>query len=80
MQRYAGAEEIWDFYRARAEEYKLYQHAKFRHNVVGAEWSEADGRWTVKVEDLATGQVTVDSAEVILNCAGVLKCVLTFHT
>ncbi|SPO07708.1 related to monooxigenase [Cephalotrichum gorgonifer] len=70
---YVGAEEIWDFYRARAKEYKLYENAKFNHRVISAEWSEADGRWTVKVENTATGEVTVDSAEVIINCAGVLN-------
>lgn len=71
--RYVGAEEIWDFYRKRAVEYGLYDRAKFNHRVVSAEWSESSGKWTVKVEDTASGQVLEDSAEVVINCAGVLK-------
>jgi cation diffusion facilitator CzcD-associated flavoprotein CzcO len=53
--------------------YGLYNHAKFSHRVLSAEWSESTGKWTVKVEDTTTGQVTEDSAEVVINCAGVLK-------
>jgi cation diffusion facilitator CzcD-associated flavoprotein CzcO len=79
--RYVGAEEIWDFYRQKAAEYGLYDHAKFSHRVVRAEWEEADGRWTVEVEDLISGKITKDSAEVVINCAGVLKYVsfIRFH-
>ncbi|KAG7293464.1 hypothetical protein NEMBOFW57_003515 [Staphylotrichum longicolle] len=70
---YVGAEEIWDFYRKRAVEYGLYDRAKFNHRVVSAEWSESSGKWTVKVEDTASGQILEDSAEVVINCAGVLN-------
>ncbi|PLB36081.1 flavin-containing monooxygenase [Aspergillus candidus] len=70
---YAGAEEIWNFYQQRAKEYGLYKHAKFNQRVIGAEWDEDSGRWTVKVQDAASGKITVDSAEVVLNCAGVLN-------
>jgi cation diffusion facilitator CzcD-associated flavoprotein CzcO len=71
--RYVGAEEIYEFYRKQAVEYGLYDHAKFNHNVIGAEWNEGSGKWTVTVQDMATGKVFEDSAEVVLNCAGVLK-------
>ncbi|KIW96289.1 uncharacterized protein Z519_03358 [Cladophialophora bantiana CBS 173.52] len=70
---YAGAEEIWKFYRDRAEEYGVYEHAKFNHLVVGAEWNEGYGKWTIKVEDLETGKVTEDSADVVINCCGALN-------
>ncbi len=70
---YVGAEEIFDFYRARAVEYGLYDHAKFSHTVIGAEWNESTGKWTVKVQDTVSGAVFEDSAEVVINCAGVLK-------
>jgi cation diffusion facilitator CzcD-associated flavoprotein CzcO len=71
--RYVGAEEIFNFYRARAVEYGVYEHAKFNHKVVGAEWVESAGKWTVKVQDTVSGEVIEDSAEVVINCAGVLK-------
>ncbi|KAJ5818015.1 Flavin-binding monooxygenase-like family protein [Penicillium riverlandense] len=70
---YAGAEEIWKFYRDRAEEYGVYETTKFNHKVVGATWNEENGRWMIKVEDLKTGLATEDSAEVLINCAGVLN-------
>ncbi|KAK3688884.1 flavin-binding monooxygenase [Podospora appendiculata] len=70
---YVGAEEIFEFYRQKAQEYKVYEHAKFNHKVLGAVWSEETGRWTVKVQDLVSGEVSEDSAEVVLNCAGVLN-------
>ncbi|KAK3323137.1 flavin-binding monooxygenase [Cercophora scortea] len=70
---YVGAEEIFEFYREKAQEYKVYEHAKFNHKVLGAEWNEETGKWTVKVQDLVSGEVSEDSAEVVLNCAGVLN-------
>lgn len=73
IDRYAGAEEIWRFYRDRAREYHLYNHAKFEHQVVGAKWNDDEGRWTVNIKDLKTGQVMDDSAEVLINCGGALK-------
>ena len=54
-------------------EYGLYNHAKFDHTVLSAVWSEISGRWTVKVQNNATGEIFEDSAEVVVNCAGVLK-------
>ncbi|KAK0646766.1 flavin-binding monooxygenase [Cercophora newfieldiana] len=72
-QVYVGAVEIWNFYRAQAKEYGVYEHAKFEHRVVAAEWDEQRGVWKVQVEDLKTGKVVEDEAEVVLNCAGVLN-------
>ncbi|PGG97445.1 hypothetical protein AJ79_09206 [Helicocarpus griseus UAMH5409] len=70
---YAGAEELWNFYRDRAEEYGVYERARFNHEIVGATWNESSGKWTVKAKDLKTGQMVVDSADVVINCAGVLN-------
>ncbi|KAK2750490.1 hypothetical protein FQN55_002090 [Onygenales sp. PD_40] len=70
---YAGAEELWNFYRDRAEEYGVYERAKFEHQVAGATWNEDSGKWTVKVENLKTGEMVEDSADVVINCAGVLN-------
>ncbi|KAK2811062.1 hypothetical protein FQN50_002397 [Emmonsiellopsis sp. PD_5] len=70
---YAGAEELWNFYRDRAEEYGVYEHTKFEHQVSGATWNEDSGKWGVKVENLKTGEMVEDSADVVINCAGVLN-------
>ncbi|RFU27187.1 hypothetical protein B7463_g9146, partial [Scytalidium lignicola] len=70
---YVGAEEIWNFYRDRAQEYGVYEHTKFNHKVVGAEWNEEAGMWTVRVENVLTGKILEDSAEVVINCTGALN-------
>ena len=41
--------------------------------MVGAEWNEDLGRWIVRVEDIQTGEEFEDSADVVINCGGVLK-------
>ena len=70
---YVGAEEICEFYKARAREYNVYENAKFNHRVVSSEWDAEVGRWKVKALDEKTGVVVEDEAEVVLNCAGVLN-------
>ncbi|KAF9886732.1 hypothetical protein FE257_011109 [Aspergillus nanangensis] len=72
-QIYAGAEEIWKFYRDRAQEYDLYDHARFNHQVVGARWDEVQSKWFVNIHDLESGQTIEDSAEVLINCSGALN-------
>lgn len=71
--RYAGSEEIWKFYKGEAEKYGVYEHTKFEHKVVAAEWNESTGKWLVKAENLKTGEIVEDSAEVVINCTGALK-------
>lgn len=57
----------------------MYENAKFDHQVVGAKWDDLDGKWTVQVKDLQTGEVKTDSGEVLINCGGALKSVrITF--
>ncbi|KAK1751476.1 flavin-binding monooxygenase [Echria macrotheca] len=70
---YVGAEEIWGFYRDRAREYGVYEHTRFKHRVLGMVWDEQRGKWNVKIEDLESGKVVEDEADVVLNCAGVLN-------
>lgn len=70
---YVGAEEIWDFYRKLAREYGVYEKTKFRHKVVGAEWDDDASVWRVSVENLDTGEIFQDQAEVLFNSGGILK-------
>jgi len=73
MFSYADAKEILGFYKKLARQYGVYEKAKFNHKVVKAEWDNEASLWRVTVEDLLTGRTFVDSAEVLLNCGGVLK-------
>lgn len=70
---YAGGEEIRQWLQRQAKDYGVYEHAKFGHKVLGAEWNEDRGVWQVEVEDLATGSRFTDEAEVLLNGGGALK-------
>lgn len=70
---YASGEEIWRWYKKLAEKYQVYEHTKFKHKVVGAEWSESEQIWQVEVEDLETGHSFIDKAEVLINGGGPLK-------
>lgn len=70
---YASGEEIWKWYKKLAEEYEVYEHTKFKHQVAGAEWNEDEQVWKVEVENLGTGQKFVDTAEVLINGGGPLK-------
>ena len=70
---YASAEEIWTWYKGQAEEYGVYEHAKFKHQVVGLEWLEKEQVWRVEVEDLEKGEKFVDTANVVINGGGPLK-------
>ncbi|KAH7350133.1 hypothetical protein B0T11DRAFT_290621 [Plectosphaerella cucumerina] len=70
---YASGQEINEHYRSLAKEYGVYEHTKFRHKIVGAEWSPDEAAWRLSVEDLATGDQHVHVAEVFINSGGVLN-------
>ncbi|KAH8810611.1 hypothetical protein F5884DRAFT_875183 [Xylogone sp. PMI_703] len=70
---FADGSEIWQFYRKLAREYGVYEKTKFGHRVVGAQWDNDAGLWRVTVEDLATNEIFVDSAEVLINSGGILN-------
>ncbi len=71
--RYAPAAEIEAFYKGLAKEYDVYEHTKFRHAIRRAEWDKDENVWAITVENLETGEVFVDRAEVFLNLGGNLK-------
>jgi cation diffusion facilitator CzcD-associated flavoprotein CzcO len=46
----ANAPEILAYLRRTAEQHGVEEHTRYRHRVVAANWSQADGRWIVDVE------------------------------
>ena len=46
---------------------------RFRHEVVGASWDSDKGVWDVKIKNIETGGIFIDSAEVLINGGGILK-------
>ncbi|KAJ4991813.1 steroid monooxygenase [Stagonosporopsis vannaccii] len=73
---YVEAEEIFNFYKGRAQAYGVFEYLKLRHQVHEAVWNKEKGKWILSVENLTTKQVIVDEAEVLINAGGFLKFVL----
>jgi hypothetical protein len=45
------------------------------HQITGAYWDEERGLWDVHVKNILDGSTFIDSAEVFINCGGILKSV-----
>jgi monooxygenase len=71
-----GAQAIVDgasilrYVRETAAEYGLEERIRFHHRVVGAEWSSADSRWRVTVEQVETGETVEVTCRFLFSCAG----------
>ncbi len=65
----ADGESILRYIRETAEEYGVPDHIRFGHRVRAAEWSSADGHWTVEVERAGAPQPLRFTAS-WLFCAG----------
>lgn len=72
---YVGAPEIHQYFRQLADDEGMWDSIKLSHQVVGAEWNEAEGMWHVDVKNLDTDQVFEDKCHFLLDATGVLKCV-----
>jgi len=66
----ADGDSIRDYIKDTAEEYKVKEHIQFGLKVVSSNWSSKDARWTVKVENEATGEVEHYSCEFLIGCTG----------
>lgn len=49
------------------------KYVKLCHKVIGAEWQEETQEWAVKAENLSTGEIVEDRANVLINASGVLN-------
>ena len=61
---------ILEYVQETAREFGVEQHIRFRHKVVRAEWSTAEGRWTVTVERVDTGQTLTLTCTFLFMCSG----------
>jgi len=66
----ADADEILDYLRETVAENDLGRHIRFATKVLGADWSSADARWTVRVQDAATGATRELTCGVLFSAAG----------
>jgi cation diffusion facilitator CzcD-associated flavoprotein CzcO len=65
----AGAS-ILDYVRDTAREHGIQPNIRFRHRVVGADWSSDDARWTVEVERGDTGETVQMTCGFLFTCTG----------
>ncbi|KXH60271.1 hypothetical protein CSAL01_03091 [Colletotrichum salicis] len=70
---YAPGPEIHRYLKKVVDHYKLQSLIKLRHRVVGAEWSQERGKWSVRVLDLDNDEEKVDEAEYFLYATGLLS-------
>ncbi|GKT46254.1 FAD-binding monooxygenase aflW [Colletotrichum spaethianum] len=70
---YAPGPEIHNYLKKVVDHYQLRKFIKLNHRVVGAIWSQENGKWTVKVQNLETGAETIDEADFVLYATGFLS-------
>jgi monooxygenase len=66
----ADGPSILEYVQETAREFGVEQHIRFRHKVVRAEWSTAEGRWTVTVERPGTGETLTLTCTFLFMCSG----------
>lgn len=69
--QYAPGPEIRDYWQATAKKYGVYEHAKFNHEAIGAEWNEDESVWDIKLKRTdGSGEIVFDKADYVLLATG----------
>jgi cation diffusion facilitator CzcD-associated flavoprotein CzcO len=66
----ADGDSILAYLRETAAEYGIDRHIRYRTKVAAADWSEADARWTVTIQDAGTGERGTVSCKWLFCAAG----------
>jgi cation diffusion facilitator CzcD-associated flavoprotein CzcO len=70
---YAGSAEIKEYYKSFADKHRLNRYVRLNSKVSDATWDEANGRWSLKIEDTGTGETFTDSCDILINGSGILN-------
>ncbi|KAF2104348.1 putative monooxygenase [Rhizodiscina lignyota] len=70
---YASAPEIQQYLEGVAKKYSVGRFVKCSHKVVGSSWDQDRKKWSVKVENLKTGETFDDEADVVIQARGLLN-------
>ena len=70
---YSGSREIYAYFDAFAEKYRLKDFIKTEHQVIGAYWNDATGGYDVKIRDLKSGQEISNHCDILVNASGILN-------
>ncbi|WP_225804923.1 NAD(P)/FAD-dependent oxidoreductase [Streptomyces sp. NK15101] len=66
----AAGPDIRRYIRATAEEHGVTDHIRFGRRAIRADWSTAEGRWTVETLDEATGETRLLTARFLVGATG----------
>ncbi|WP_100640790.1 flavin-containing monooxygenase [Marinobacter salexigens] len=66
----AQGDDIREYVRETAEEFRLYEKIKFGLKLKNSDWSTRDQKWTVSAVQEATGEEVVFTCGFLINCAG----------
>lgn len=72
---FSPAEEIGAYLCRICDDEGMRDVIKTQHKVAAAQWDEAQGRWQLTVENLATGEQFADHADFLIDGSGILKYV-----
>jgi cation diffusion facilitator CzcD-associated flavoprotein CzcO len=66
----ADGPSILEYIRETARDHGIEDRIRFHHRVVSAEWSTADGRWSVAVERTDSGEIEHLTCDFLFSCTG----------
>ncbi|KAA8911483.1 hypothetical protein FN846DRAFT_1000864 [Sphaerosporella brunnea] len=69
-EHYATGPEILEYWKSVARKYEVYKYIRFSRRIKKAEWNVETKRWEVTVENVETGEVVVDEADVLVTAIG----------
>ncbi|RFU82007.1 fad nadp-binding domain-containing [Trichoderma arundinaceum] len=69
---YVGSEELFEYFKGRAQAYGVFEHVHFKHRVIEARWNGSIGRWQLKIEN-SDSKIIEDECEVLINAGGFLN-------
>ena len=72
-QSIVGGDVILDYIRKTATDFGIDQHIRYNTQVLGADWSSEQARWTVTVKNPVTGEVSVQTCGFLYLCSGYYK-------
>ncbi|KAH7039550.1 uncharacterized protein B0I36DRAFT_370652 [Microdochium trichocladiopsis] len=70
---YAPAQEIRQYLESVVQRYSVNRFIKTSHKVIGANWDASSRQWHVTTENLRTGEIIKDEADVVINARGSLN-------
>ncbi|KAF5005536.1 hypothetical protein FDECE_8029 [Fusarium decemcellulare] len=72
-QFYAPATEICEYLESVTRRYSVDRFIKTSHKVIDARWDEDRSKWRVTIENLSTGQIIMDEADIVISARGGLN-------